>query len=454
MPLDMDDTRTSPHDSAHGQEAHGLTAILWVHPEERLSLLPRGTTRIGRADDAGIRLTGDQVSRIHATVNVTSTGLVLRDEGSLNKVRCNRVELSEAHLFNNDVVRLGDWVGVVMTGVDITSPQHPLFQEQPGGIVCGPRSRSLWQTLERLAPGDLPIVIEGESGTGKEVVAQAIHRLSRRTGRYVPVNCAAQPEGLFEASFFGHGKGAFTGANHSSEGFFVAASGGTLFLDEIVELAQTQQAKVLRAVEERQVTPVGATRARGVDVRIISAAQRPLALVADEGMFRADLLARLSGFTIRLLPLRERREEIPRLFRRAMTAQHGLDPKLSAGFVERICASPWRLNVRELVSTARRCTTLYPDVAELSSRHLAALLESGPALDQAKPPRVASGAVAGVESVLGSRTAAWLERHRTTLATLNQALEDCRGNLSKAAKQTGISRQRAQRLLQAAERED
>lgn len=441
-------TQTAPGESTHGEEHRVSRALLWVHPEERLDPLPNGATLLGRGDDATIRLSGDRVSRRHATIHVAGSKLVLRDEGSLNKVRCNATPIVEAQLKGNDVVRIGDWVGVIVELVEPVPDTSAPLREIHGAVV-GPQSQRLWSTLERVAAQNLPIVIEGESGTGKEVVASALHRMSGRPGSFVPVNCAAQPEGLFEATFFGHVKGSFTGATQSGEGYFVAADTGTLFLDEVIELTAPQQAKILRAVEEGAVVPVGATRSRQVDVRIVCAAQRPLGLLSDEGKFRADLYARLSGLTLKLLPLRDRREEIPRLFKRALSNFGDTAPALSASFVEGLCTHSFRLNVRELVATARRCRALYSDLPELTARHLTTLLdEHAPAADPGREPAVNESVRPSVPSPKAVKD----RRSRDLLDQLNQALEECSGNLSEAARKVGMSRHQANRLLQAAKR--
>ncbi len=332
---------------------------------------------IGRAADAAIQLSGDRVSRRHATITSSGRGLILRDEGARNRLRCNGHQHVEFRLADNDVVRIGDWVGVIVESVENDASTGSPFEVRPDGVVVGPRTRELWRTIERLAVGDLCVVIEGETGTGKEVVAAALHRASGRRGRFVAVNCAALPPDLFEASLFGHTRGAFTGAIRASDGYFVSADRGTLFLDELVELSLAQQAKILRAVEERRVTPLGAVQAREVDVRIVSAAQRPLALLVGEGCFRSDLMARLNGFTVQLLPLRGRREEIVRLFRHAMESGGDHVSRLSAGAAERLCTHPWHQNVRELFVVARRCRVLHPETSELSARHVDVLLQSG-----------------------------------------------------------------------------
>jgi two-component system response regulator FlrC len=320
------------------------------------------------------------------------------------------------------------------------------------GVVQGPQTQRLWTTLQRVAKQDLPLVVEGESGTGKEIVASALHRMSGRQGRFVAVNCAAQAEGLFEATFFGHVKGAFTGAAHASDGLFAEADKGTLFLDEVIELTATQQAKILRAVEEGAVMPVGATRQRPVDVRIVCAAQRSLGLLADEGKFRPDLYARLSGLTVRLTPLRERREEILRLFNHALAKTGGKQPTLSASFVEGLCTHGFRLNVRELVAAARRCHALYPDLTELGGRHLSALLDEHAPANPSDPNREPAEGESAPAAVLSPK-AARARHSRQLLEQLNQSLAACGGNLSEAARKIGLSRHQANRLLQAAKQD-
>ena len=189
-------------------------------------------------------------------------------------------------------------------------------------IAADPESLSVLALAERLAASDIPVLIGGPTGTGKEVLSRFIHERSpRRDGPFVAVNCAAMPEAMLEALLFGHTKGAFTGATQAAEGFFRAADGGTLLLDEIAEMPLSLQAKLLRALQEGEVVPIGSTQPIKIDVRIIAAANRDLPTEVAEGRFRPDLYYRLNVFPLALRPLRDRAEDIaPLAF--AMVLRH------------------------------------------------------------------------------------------------------------------------------------
>ena len=221
----------------------------------------------------------------------------------------------------------------------------------------------LFRTLAKVARVDATILLTGESGTGKELVARGVHRRSpRRRGPFVPVNCSAVPTSLFEAEFFGHEKGAFTDARESRPGFFEQAEGGTLFLDEVGELGFEVQAKLLRALQERQILRVGARSPRPVDVRVVAATNRDLAQEVEEGRFREDLYWRLDVVHVRLPPLRERRGDLGLLFdhfverinRELGLAISGITDEARA----LLDSYPWNGNVRELENTLSRAAIL------------------------------------------------------------------------------------------------
>jgi len=233
-------------------------------------------------------------------------------------------------------------------------------------IGRAPAMQRLYRQIERLAATDATVLINGESGTGKELVARALHKLSRRAERaFVAVNCAAIPEGLLEAEFFGAERGAYTGAQAARAGHFEQASGGTLFLDEIGELPLTLQPKLLRALQEGRVTRVGSTREITVDVRLLTATNRDLAREVSEGRFREDLYWRLNVVGLSLPPLRERREDIPLLvshIAERVARQHGLPPPVIPKPVLRaLMDRPWSGNVRELANSVERLLLLAED---------------------------------------------------------------------------------------------
>ena len=208
-----------------------------------------------------------------------------------------------------------------------TNPTSWTFQELTKGYWAGPALLAALAPARLVAATDLSLIIQGPTGVGKEGAAQAIHAWSRREGPFVAVNCATL-ETLAEAQLFGYRKGAFTGADHSSPGFLRAAEGGTLFLDEIADLSMPVQAKLLRAVEQREVVPLGESKAVSINVRLLTATQSPLSEAVEETRFRADLLARLEGLTVPIPPLRERAEEVPFLF--AKLVEQSAGPRWSA----------------------------------------------------------------------------------------------------------------------------
>ena len=213
--------------------------------------------------------------------------------------------------------------------------------------------RDVFELIKKIAPTQSRVLITGESGTGKEVVARAIHHFSQVAHRiFLPVNCAAIPENLLESQLFGHVRGAFTGAVTSQEGLFRRAKGGTIFLDEIGDMPFELQSKLLRAIETKEVLPVGSTQTISVDVRIIAASNRDLRQMVDEGKFRGDLHYRLNVVHIPLPPLRDRRDDIPILVE-YLVRRHNREMKRAYRGVDKatlklLMSQPWKGNVREL----------------------------------------------------------------------------------------------------------
>jgi two-component system response regulator FlrC len=299
-------------------------------------------------------------------------------------------------------------------------------------VAADPESLSILALAERIAASDIPVLINGPTGTGKEVLSRFIHeRSSRKDKPFIAINCAAMPETMLEAMLFGHQKGSFTGANAAAEGFFRAADGGTLLLDEIAEMPLSLQAKLLRALQEGEVVPLGATRPVKVDVRVIACANRDLPLEVEEGRFRADLFYRLNVFPLALSPLCERPDDIaPLAF--AMMLRHvpaGRDmPWIGDAALTMLASHPWPGNVRELENVVRRALLLAGDATEIGPQHIAfdrAVRAAGdPKL--AEPSMVAHGNLSNIVQ---------LHEARAILSTL----EACGGSRVAAARQLGIS---------------
>lgn len=226
--------------------------------------------------------------------------------------------------------------------------------------------RPIFESLDRVALSDLPVLVLGESGTGKELVARAVHdRSSRHHQAFVAINCAAMPEPLLESELFGHAQGAFTGADRARRGLFEEAHRGTLLLDEIGDISPSMQVRLLRVLQEQEIRPVGTNVGRKVDVRVVAATHRDLAQLVRDGGFREDLYFRLNVLPIVVPPLRARRDDIPELVayfadRYGEKLGRGT-PRVSAEAMRKLHAYPWPGNVRELRNVVERSLTLAKD---------------------------------------------------------------------------------------------
>ncbi|MEA2701104.1 MAG: hypothetical protein QOI66_5375 [Myxococcales bacterium] len=234
-------------------------------------------------------------------------------------------------------------------------------RQTPGAAVIGdhPAMKLVLDRVEQVADTDASVLIRGETGTGKEVIARLIHGAShRRSGPFVAVNMAAIPDSLAESELFGHVRGAFTGADRARTGRFLSAHRGTLFFDEIGDMPRNLQAKLLRALQERQVTPVGGSETFPIDVRVVAATHRNLEAMIHDGSFREDLFYRLDVIPIEIPPLRDRRQDIPSLaehFRSEVNAGEGRQvPGFALDVMQRLCAYDWPGNVRELENLIER----------------------------------------------------------------------------------------------------
>jgi two-component system nitrogen regulation response regulator NtrX len=305
-----------------------------------------------------------------------------------------------------------------------------------------PAIRRLRAEIERAAPSNGRALVFGENGTGKELVARAIHAASLRAGGpFVEVNCAAIPEELIESELFGHVKGAFTGALAPRKGKFELADGGTLFLDEIGDMSLKTQAKVLRALQEQRIEPVGGAGTVEVDVRVIAATNKNLEEEIRQGRFREDLFFRLNVIPFHVPPLRERREDVPLLARHfmgALSAEHGRRPReIAPEVLEALSRLPWPGNVRELRNIIERLVIMAPGDA-IEMRHLpATLLEALPSADL----EAGGGGEAGLAGRLAEAREEFERRY------ILARYRECGGNMSRTAEALGVERSNLYRKM-------
>ncbi|MCC6624601.1 MAG: sigma 54-interacting transcriptional regulator [Deltaproteobacteria bacterium] len=326
---------------------------------------------------------------------------------------------------------------------EVTSLREALEQSQSaldlrfdyGGVVHrSPGMRRVLATLDKVTDRDLPVLVLGESGVGKELVARALHQNGPRKGRrFVAENCGAIPKDLFESTFFGHVKGAFTGALAPRQGLFEQADGGTLFLDEVGELPLDHQVKLLRVLQEKKVRPVGASREVPVDFRLVAATNRDLEQLVKEGKFREDLFYRLAVVRVVVPPLRERREDVVAIAEHLLEAHAGRlgrRPRLSPEAADRLQAYAWPGNVRELENEILRALALC-DGDVIKARHLSQNVQraGGEAPSRPSEAKKATG-IEPLEVTLG----------RVERDAILAALKHTQGQKAAAARLLGLSR--------------
>lgn len=470
---DPDRTRTTRGESvtSGGQRRSG---ILWVYPEYGRVSAPAAAVELGRGAEGAGWLPGDEISRYHARLTAVGPGYSLVDLNSRNGSFVGGRRIDAATIVGpGDVLRLGEWVGVVVDAL----PDSPRFEALAPGLLGGPTLAAALDAARGLAPRLGAIVIEGETGTGKECVARALHRWSGRAGAYVAVDCPSVPEQLAEAELFGHRRGAFSGAEVARLGCLRQADRGTVLLDEFLELPEAVQAKLLRTLQERSVKPVGEDRSEPVDLLVLAALQSDLQAAVLQGRVRRDLAERLGGLTVRLPPLRGRREDIVPLAQHFLAAEAqalGLPtPAVDAALAERLSLGAFAGNVRQLATLVKRMVLEHGQAARLGLRHLP--VEGAEGLpgtgegplgpsEQAEVgvPGVGAAAgptMAGAGAGAGATGAAPMDAGRGAAAhfrqgsrerergALLQALQANGGVVAQAARALGISRQKAYRLL-------
>lgn len=308
---------------------------------------------IGRDETCGITVMDDFVSGRHARIEKKEDGYLLRDLRSRNGTYLNGTRICEAYLANGDRIRCGH------TELTFENSSEPL---NVGPILTS--KNEFWQEqlarIPSIAATDLAVLLTGPSGTGKDILANAIHRMSsRKQGPFVGVNCSALSESLIESELFGHVRGSFTGATHDRQGAFEVARGGTLFLDEIGDLPLSLQPKLLRALENRQIRPVGADKTVETDIRVVAATHQNLRLKVAEGSFRSDLYFRLNVVQIQAPPLALRLEDFDDLFYNFAKLYH---VSFSFDAVQRLKQHPWPGNIRELKNVVARAKAYHPNL--------------------------------------------------------------------------------------------
>ncbi len=316
--------------------------------------------RIGTAPDNDLVLTDRAVSRRHAEIRMTPNGLLLRDLGSTNGTFINDVRITEAYIPPDAECRLGYSTLLIRQRTEERKVAVPL-QDHLGELVgSSERMRELYGLIRAVAPTPTTVHLHGESGSGKELVARTLHTFSGRSGPFMVFDASVADAEMVRNDLFGHIKGAFTGATGSREGAFRQAHTGTLFIDEIGELPLDLQPRLLRVLENREVTPIGSDKSSRVDVRVITATHRDLAAMVRTGAFRPDLFYRLSVVPIELPALREIREDIP-LIAQHLCQQLQLNDRISAAAMEALQNYPWPGNVRELRNVLERAAVMCGD---------------------------------------------------------------------------------------------
>ncbi|MDL1970656.1 MAG: sigma-54 dependent transcriptional regulator [Candidatus Desulfofervidaceae bacterium] len=319
--------------------------------------------------------------------------------------------------------------------------KNELNRQKDADFIIGksPAMQSVYKYLLQVAPSLAPVVITGETGTGKELVARLIHKYSKRKGPFVAINCSAFPETLIESELFGHVKGAFSGAIRDKRGLVEEADNGTLFLDEVGDLSMLMQTKFLRFLQEGEFRPVGSTKAKRADVRIIAATNKDLEELIKQDKFREDLYYRLNVIKIHVPPLRERKEDIPLLAHYFLKKYAELNNKTIKGFSERamseLLSRSWPGNVRQLENVIERAVIVsQKDLIDLSDiKPFSTLKSTSPAQEDifALPFKKA--------------------RHRALMdfyqRYLTNVLIQCKGNVSRAAEVCGLKRQYFHRLM-------
>jgi DNA-binding NtrC family response regulator len=424
-------------------------------------VIGRGETRQWERRSAGsqrvldLRIADARMSATHAELTRGEDGWTLTDRDSRNGTRVNGVARSSALLGDGDRFELGHTHLRLRTGLHDATDSSDAGPVAPGEAGVGfetilpPLARDL-DVVRKLARSQVPLVIEAESGCGKELMARSIHALSGRGGPLVAVNCGAIAANLLESELFGYRKGAFSGAAEDRTGLVRSADKGTLLLDEIADLSPSAQTALLRVLQEREVVPVGASKPVPVDVRFLAACQRPLRERVAAGALRADLLARLAGFTVRIPPLRDRLEDLglvlAALLRRL--APHTAERfTFTSAAAEALLAYDWPFNVRELERALETAIVLAGDSHRIAAEHLPEPIRAA-TLPRARPAEGASSLPPAPDAATSLAGVVRLSRREDVRRReLEALLAEHEGNVSAVARVTGKARAQIHRWL-------
>jgi transcriptional regulator with GAF, ATPase, and Fis domain len=439
----------------HGRPVAQMVRIVGLrttHPDggEERREFAQTVVRVGGKPGNDLVLRDETVSRFHFEIALDEHGFRLRDLGSTNGTLVDGWRAADLYLRPGAEIRIGQ--SKVVFEPSEERAELPLSEDERFGALVGRSAamRELFATLGRIAPTSFTVLIEGETGTGKEGVADAIHQASPRSkAPFVVFDCAAVSGNLLESEFFGHERGAFTGAETTRSGCMEEAHRGTLFLDEIGELPLDLQPKLLRALERREFRRVGGTRVHTVDVRVVAATNRDLAREVNQGTFRDDLYYRLGVVRVRIPPLRERPEDVRLLAEHFLRTSLTDDPALAervlatvpAGDWERLERYPWPGNARELRNVVDRALALGTDASPLRFDPAAA----GPGVPRGPVrPTTPAPPVDLDRPMLPQRAELVVAFEK---AYLTGVLERHDGKYSRAASAAGIDRMYFKRLL-------
>ncbi len=408
---------------------------------------------IGSSPDNDIVLDDPAVSRFHAEIEVDDKGYLLTDQHSKNGTTVHGLRVREIFLESGSTFKVGKTV--VRFELTEESAEVRFSNKEQFGNLLG-RSlamREIFSLLERVSPTDYTVLVEGESGTGKELVAEAVHTHSDRSGGpFIVVDCSAIARDLIESELFGHVKGAFTGATGNRKGAFEAARGGTLFLDELGELPLDLQPKLLRALENREVKPVGANQTIKTDVRIVAATNRNLIHEVREGNFREDLYYRFAVIKVALPPLRDRVEDIPLLVEHFLESANEMagrgDVDIAYKTMEKLKRHDWPGNVRELKNFIERAVLLAQgDTIETKFLNTNELHQRSEENEQAADEASAPMAQRAIEEGLPFKEAKNQLIEKFEKSYWSSLLERTDGNVSKAARIAGVHRKSVEYIL-------